>query len=46
MKITHILKDNLVEIRYESDEKDMLVKAMKIIAISYEIEVEEVKQTG
>ena len=44
MKITHIPKDKRIEIRYEEDEKDMLVKAMKIIAISYEIEVEELSE--
>lgn len=47
MKITHIPKDKLIKIRYESDEgKVIILRIVKTIAESFEIELEELKQTG
>lgn len=46
MKITHIPKDKLIEIRYESDtEKTFLLKEMSAIAKMSFCDVEELKQT-
>ena len=46
MKITHIPKDKLIKIRYESkDEKDGALFKTRMLAEWFEIEVEELKQT-
>lgn len=47
MKITHIPKDKLIKIRYESEyEKDGALHKCKLMADWLGIKVEELKQTG
>ena len=47
MKITHIPKDKLIKIRYESEEeKTLALENAKFIANWSDEEVEELKQTG
>ena len=44
MKITHISKDKLIKIRYESDEgRDRVLEAIQKVANHYAMGIEELK---
>ena len=46
MKITHIPKDKLIEIRYEEEERNEAIIEIDQFAEYFDVDMEELKQTG